>query len=84
MSWSKAMEKMEYPFTIRPLAAEEGGGYPLEFPDLPGCMSDADAPEKGIASGRDALRNYLLTAREFGDPIPKPRASASGQWPRRG
>jgi antitoxin HicB len=32
----------EYPFTIRHLSKEEGGGYLIEFPDLPGCMSDGE------------------------------------------
>ena len=29
-----------YRFTIRPLPEHEGGGYLIEFPDLPGCISD--------------------------------------------
>ena len=28
-----------YRFVVRPLTDEEGGGYLIEFPDLPGCMS---------------------------------------------
>ena len=77
------MKKMEYPFTIRPLTEEEGGGYLIEFPDLEGCMSDGETPEEAIANGRDALESYLLTAREFGGPIPKPGRPASGQWRQR-
>ena len=34
------MDKLEYPFNINPLPNEEGGGYLIEFPDLPGCVSD--------------------------------------------
>lgn len=30
-------EKMQYPFEIRPLSAEEGLGFLISFPDLPGC-----------------------------------------------
>ena len=33
----------EYPFTIRPLTADEGGGYLIEFPDVPLCMSDGES-----------------------------------------
>lgn len=29
-----------YPFTIRPLAVAEGGGFAIEYLDLPGCISD--------------------------------------------
>jgi antitoxin HicB len=81
----EALRLEDYPFTIRPLTAEEGGGYLIEFPDVPGCMSDGDSPEEAVANGRDALKCCLLTLKEFGDPIPEPGAftSASGQWRQR-
>lgn len=74
-----------YPFTVRPLSADEGGGYLIEYPDIPGVMSDRDTPEQAIANGRDALRSAILTLREFGDPVPSPAAAAaaSGQWRQR-
>jgi antitoxin HicB len=72
----------KYPFTIRPLPAEDGGGFLIEYPDLPGCLSDGDTPEQAIVNGRDALRSYLLSCRKHDDPIPKPgsRAASSGQF----
>jgi antitoxin HicB len=75
----------EYPFTIRPLNSDEGGGYLIEFPDVPGCISDGETPAEAIINGRDALSSVLLTMREFGDPIPKPggATSSSGQWRQR-
>jgi antitoxin HicB len=27
--------RIDYPFEIRPLSKEEGGGYAITFPDLP-------------------------------------------------
>ncbi len=77
------MKKILYSFTVRPLTEEEGGGYLIEFPELPGCISDGATPEEAIANGRDALSSYLLTAREFGDRIPAPGGAASGQWRQR-
>jgi antitoxin HicB len=62
----------EYPFQIRQLTAEEGGGYLITYPDLPGCMSDGETPEEAVVNGREAMKSYLLSCREFGDPIPKP------------
>jgi antitoxin HicB len=62
----------KYPFTIRPLSADEGGGYLIEHPDLPGCHSDGETPEQAIVNGRDAVRSYLLSCRRHGDPTPKP------------
>ncbi len=74
-----------YPFTVRPLPEADGGGFLVEFPDLPGVMSDGETPEEAIQNGRDALRAALLTLKEFGDPIPSPGAfnAASGQWRQR-
>jgi len=71
----------QYPFQIRLLTEEEGGGYLIEFPDIPGCMSDGATPEEAIVSGRDALKCCLLTMREFGDPIPQPRVIDSAERP---
>lgn len=75
----------EYPFTIRPLPEADGGGFLIEYPDLPGVMSDGETPEEAIENGRDALKAALLTLKEFGDPIPSPGAfnAASGQWRQR-
>jgi antitoxin HicB len=28
-----------YQFTVRRLSKDEGGGYLVEYPDIPGCMS---------------------------------------------
>jgi predicted RNase H-like HicB family nuclease len=61
-----------YPFTVRPLTEDEGAGYLIEFPDVPGCMSDGATPEEAITNGRDALKSALLTMMEFGDTIPEP------------
>lgn len=74
-----------YPFLVRPLSKEEGGGYLVEFPDFPGVISDGETPEEAIRNGQDALAAALLTMQEFGDPIPKPgkATSASGQWRQR-
>jgi len=73
----------EYPFEIRPLSKEEGGGYSIYFPDLPGCWSDGSTPEEAIENGRDALRSWLAVAGEFGDGIPKPFSAVSGRFVQR-
>src|SRR5450432_169567 len=72
----------KYPFTIRPLSTEDGGGFLIEYPDLPGCHSDGETPEQAVINGRDAVRSYLLSCKKHCDPIPRPSspASSSGQF----
>ena len=62
-----------YPFSVRPLSEEDGGGFAIEYPDLPGCISDGDSPEEAVRNGHDAVRVYLFSCAQHGDPIPKPR-----------
>jgi hypothetical protein len=50
MRRGKQISEVQYPFVVRPMTAEEGGGYLLEFPDLPGCVSDSETMEEAIRS----------------------------------
>jgi hypothetical protein len=55
----------DYPFEMRPLSEEEGGGWLISFPDLPGCASDGETPEEAIANVRwqlDTLQCSYTTA----------------------
>lgn len=69
------MEKLTYPFMTRVLLPEEGGGYLIEFPDLPGCMSDGETLEEAIENGKDALQCWLEAAAADGQEIPEPGSS---------
>ncbi len=69
-----------YPFEVRPLSNDEGGGFSISFPDLPGCLSDGATPEEAIENGRDALAAWLAVARELGDEPVKPFSAASGKF----
>jgi antitoxin HicB len=62
----------EYPFEVRPLAAKDGGGFLILFPDLPGCMSDGETPEQAVANGRDAFKAWMLAHMGDGRPLPAP------------
>ncbi len=74
----------DYPFTVRPLSEDEGGGYLVEFPDLPGCMSDGETIEEAVANGQDAKASWMAAMTEAKRPIPPPTAepleSYSGKW----
>ena len=71
-----------YQFTVRPLSKEEGGGYLVEYPDIPGCMSDGETVEEAIANGREALRDCIDVFKESGRKVSKPSIEAA-QWRQR-
>jgi antitoxin HicB len=48
---------------IRPFTENEGGGYLISFPDLPGVVASGAMPEEAIQRGRDALDVYRSTMR---------------------
>ena len=65
-------DDIPYRFTIRPLTEAEGGGYLIEFPDLPGCMSDGETVEEAVRNGRDAMRGWLQVIEQEGRKAPEP------------
>lgn len=69
------MNELGYQPNISILPAEEGGGYLIEFPDLPGCFSDGDTIDEAIANGKDAILCWIETAKQHGDEIPLPKST---------
>ena len=61
---------------MRPLPEDGGGGYLIEFPDLPGCMSD-ETIEKMVTNSIDAMRGWIEAMRAERHPIPAPIRSAA-------
>jgi predicted RNase H-like HicB family nuclease len=61
-----------YTHVVEPLSAEDGGGYLISFPDLPGCMSDGETIDEAITNGRDAFSAWMSARIHIGKPIPKP------------
>ena len=53
--------------------SNEDGVYVAETPELPGCMAHGDTQEAALENIGQAVNLWLETAREFGDPIPKPK-----------
>ena len=64
------------------MSKDEGGGYLVEYPDIPSCMSDGETVEEAIANGREALRDCIEVFRESGRKLPKPSVEAA-QWRQR-
>jgi antitoxin HicB len=69
------MNPTDYLLTVRPLAAEDGGGFLAEAPDLPGCMSDGETPQEAVTNLLDAIASWM-EAEEQGRPVPKPSRAA--------
>jgi antitoxin HicB len=61
-----------YPFEIRPLTEEEGGGYLISFPNFNKCISDGETPEETIKNGLAALEETIYALETMDLPIPKP------------
>lgn len=66
-----------YPFEayghlITPLSADDGGGYMITFPDLPGCMSDGETMDEALFNGRDAFSCWIAAQVDMKRQIPEP------------
>jgi len=53
--------------------SEEDKVFIAEVPELQGCIAHGDTQEAALANAKEAIRLWLDTAREFGDPIPAPK-----------
>ncbi len=53
--------------------SEEDQAFVAEVPQLPGCAAHGPSQEAALASAQDAIRLWLDTAKEIGDPIPEPK-----------
>jgi antitoxin HicB len=73
---------IDYPFTVRHLSEEEGGGYLAEALDLNGCMADGETIEEAVHNLEDAITSWVRTAKELGRfvPFPSDDLQFSGKW----
>ncbi|MCU0967166.1 MAG: type II toxin-antitoxin system HicB family antitoxin [Burkholderiaceae bacterium] len=72
----------DYPFEIRPLSPDEGGGYLISYPDFSECISDGETVEEALKNGRDALQATIAALKAKALPIPAPNSGgvASGKF----
>ena len=47
--------------------------FVAEVPELSGCMAHGDTQEAALANAKEAMRLWIETAQEFGDPVPEPK-----------
>lgn len=61
--------KLTYPACFYP-CEEKAGGYTVEVPDLPGCVSEGDTLADAILMATDAACGWVLDELEDGKTIP--------------
>lgn len=64
---------MSYKYEVIVYWSDEDAVFVAEVPELPGCMAHGDRPESAVRSAQQAIRLWIDTAKEFGDPIPEPK-----------
>ncbi len=50
---------------------QEEGGFTVEVPDLPGCVSEGETLEEAEKNIQEAIGLYLETLTDRGIPLPK-------------
>ena len=67
----------QYPFEIRPLSEEDGGGFLISFTDFSECISDGETMAKAIENGMDALQETIAALESLNMPVPEPGSGGS-------
>jgi antitoxin HicB len=63
------MENLEYTVILH--WDDEYGGYWVEVPALPGCVSQGKSREEALANVREAMQLHLECLKEDGECIPR-------------
>ncbi len=64
---------MSYKYEVIVYWSAEDAVFVAEVPELPGCTAHGDRPESAVRNAQQAIRLWIDTAKEFGDPIPEPK-----------
>jgi predicted RNase H-like HicB family nuclease len=59
---------------------EEEGGYHVFCPTLPGCHTQSETIEEGIANIREAMSLYIATLVEDALPVPEENSTQDQQF----
>ena len=69
---------MRYPIVIH---KDEGSGYGVTVPDLPGCFSAGDTFDQALDSAQEAIECHIEGLLMANDPIPEPNAINEKEYP---
>ena len=59
---------MRYTVVLEP--DEEGQGYTVRVPALPGCVTEGSTREEALANAREAIIGFLEALEKAGEPVP--------------
>ena len=62
--------KLVYPALFTPFK-DGSGGYTVEFPDLPGCVTEGEDMTEALSMAEDAASGWVLIELEDGSPVPR-------------
>ena len=60
---------MEYTIILDP--DDEGNGYTVLVPALPGCVTQGRTREEAIARAKEAIAVYIESLKADGEPVPQ-------------
>jgi antitoxin HicB len=67
------MEDITYTIELAPL---ENGGFAVEIPALPGCVTWGETLDQAVAMAREAIQLWIEDLSDSGKPIPEERGAA--------
>ena len=62
---------MRYTVVLEP--DEEGRGYTVRVPALPGCVTEGRTREEALDHAREAILGFIEGLKKAGDPVPEER-----------
>lgn len=65
-------EYLSLPYRMEIIPDTDEGGFVVNYPDLPGCLSSGETVEQAIANAEDAKRAWMEAAIDEGIAISEP------------
>ena len=64
-------------YTVLLIPDSQVGGYTVNVPTLPGCITERDTLDEALENAKDAIALYLEDLAANGEPIPEELAQPS-------
>ena len=68
-----------YQIVVLPLAEEQGGGYFVTVPQLPGCVAEGQTREEAVHYTEFAIEAWTAMVRDLGGEVPTPFPAARAE-----